>query len=91
MNRRYVKNSVKSYENLLHLIVIPPLVFGVVLANYWLLAVVFLIAIPLNYLIYKQYKKKDKQKGFLKNKLKALGVGGVFFFLILANSKYGFF
>jgi len=51
----------------------------------------FVLAMPLNYLIYKEFKKADKQKAFLKNKLQALGVGMVFFLLILANSKYGFF
>lgn len=85
------KNKLGLYDALFYLIIIPLIGVGVAFANYVLIALSIILALPLNYLIYLEYRKEDKQKAFLKNKLQALGVGMVFFILILANSKYGFF
>lgn len=85
------KNKLSLYNALFYLIIIPLIGVGVAFANYVLIALSIILALPLNYLIYLEYRKEDKQKAFLKNKLQALGVGMVFFLLILANSKYGFF
>ncbi|MFO7826946.1 MAG: hypothetical protein R6V72_23635 [Cyclobacterium sp.] len=85
------KNKLSLYNALFYLIIIPLIGVGVAFANYVLIALSIILALPLNYLIYIEYRKEDKQKIFLKNKLQALGVGMVFFLLILANSKYGFF
>lgn len=85
------KNKLSLYDALFYLIIIPLIGLSVAFVNNVLLALSLILAVPLNYLIYLEYRKEDKQKTFLKNKLQALGVGMVFFLLILANSKYGFF
>lgn len=85
------KNRAGFYDIFFYLIIIPLIGLGVTFANYVLLVLSFILAVPLNYLIYKEYKQEGKKKVFLKNKLKALAAGGVFFLLILANSKFGFF
>lgn len=85
------KSKLSLYNALFYLIIIPLIGLSVAFANYVLITLSIILALPLNYLIYLEYRKEDKQKTFLKNKLQALGVGMVFFLLILANSKYGFF
>jgi len=85
------KSKTTRYDLFFYLVIIPLFGLGVYYANYVFILIGFVLAMPLNYLLYKEFKKEDKQKAFLKNKFQVLGVGMVFFLLILANSKYGFF
>jgi len=85
------ENKVNRHEILFYLIIIPLIGLSVALSNYVLLALAFILAIPLNYLIYKQYKKEDKVQVFMMNKLKALGVGLLFALIFLANMTFEIF
>jgi 4-hydroxybenzoate polyprenyltransferase len=85
------KSKSTRYDLLFYLVIIPLFGLGVYYANYVFILIGFVLAIPLNYLIYKEFRKEGKEKAFFKNKLRALGVGLIFVLLILANSKYGFF
>ena len=85
------ENKVNRHEILFYLIIIPLIGLSVALSNYVLLALAFILAIPLNYLIYKQYKKEDKEQVFMMNKLKALGVGLLFALIFLANMTFEIF
>jgi len=84
-------NKLSLYEVFFYFVIIPFFGFGVYYVNYVFILIGFVLAIPLNFLIFKEFKKEGKEKTFFKNKLQALGVGLIFVLLILANSKYGFF
>ena len=86
-----LKSKTTRYDFLFYLVIIPLFGLGVYYVNYVFILIGFVLAIPLNFLIYKEFKKEGKEKAFFKNKLQVLGVGFIFVLLILANSKFRFF
>lgn len=90
ISMKIFKTTSSHYEVFFYLIIIPLIGLGVLFGNYILLALSFILAIPLNYFIYQEQKNEVKEKVFLMNKMKALGVGMLFFlfFWQIVHSKF---
>jgi len=76
-----LKSKTTRYDFLFYLVIIPLFGLGVYYVNYVFILIGFVLAIPLNFLIYKEFKKEGKEKAFFKNKLQVLGVGSYLSFL----------